>query len=371
MTPWLESLSRVEALADLELDEALVADMERQRTPAEIRFHTPGFKAYASSEIRDCGGNAWPAVSITGNDCALQCAHCRARVLAGMLPARTPEELWRVANERIAAGARGMLLSGGSNRRDEIEYGPFCPTLRRIKNAYPNFKIAAHTALVDRDMAGRLEAAGVDVAMLDIIGAQRTIREVYHLKRGVADFEAALRAFGETSLRVVPHIVIGLHFGGFLGERAALEIVARHRHDALVLVVAMPHYAAPSRPFAVPDSAEVGRFFMAARRALPDTPLLLGCARPAGRAKQEIDAYAVMAGMSGIAHPAEGIVELAARLGHEVSVSPSCCSIAFGDELLSEPSASIQNIIAQERLERAAAGRICGIPVVAAPEAAR
>ena len=360
MSSWLESLSRVEALADLELDRALVADMERQRTPAEIRFHTPGFKAYVSSEIRDCGRNAWPAVSITGNECALQCAHCRARVLAGMWPAKTPEALWRVANERIAAGARGLLLSGGSNRRNEVEYGPFCPTLRRIKDAYPDFKIAAHTALLDRGMAGRLEEAGVDVAMLDIIGAQQTIQEVYHLKRGVADFEEALQALGETSLRVVPHIVIGLHYGRFLGESAALEIVARHRHDALVLVVAMPHYAASNRPFVVPDSAEVGRFFMAARRALPDTPLLLGCARPAGRAKQQIDAYAVMAGMSGIAHPAEGIVELAARLGHEVSVSPSCCSVALGDEPTSHAAANIQNIIAPQ----AAGGRIGGIPVM-------
>jgi hypothetical protein len=48
----------------------------------------------------------------------------------------------------------------------------------------------------------------------------------------------------------------------------------------------------------------------------------------------EIDAYAVMAGLNGIAHPSDGTVELAARLGREVRVTPACCSIAVGDEVL-------------------------------------
>ena len=57
------------------------------------------------------------------------------------------------------------------------------------------------------------------------------------------------------------------------------------------------------------------------RERLPDIPLLLGCARPVGRAKSEIDAYAVMAGLNGIAHPADGMVELAARRGqHRLQV---------------------------------------------------
>jgi len=173
---------------------------------------------------------------------------------------------------------------------------------------------------------------------------------------------------------VVPHIVIGLHYGRLLGEWNALEIVRRHTPSALVLVVIMPFYAPPQRPFAVPDSHEVGRFLMDAREALPDIPLLLGCARPAGRAKQEIDAYAVLAGLNGIAHPAEGMVELAARLGRELRVTPACCSIAVGDEVLALDSdrsglrVDIQEIIAEERRKRGAA-RLGGIRIVTATDA--
>lgn len=288
-----------------------------------------------------------------------------------MIPAKTPEALWRVVNEQIEGGAQGMLLTGGSNHRNEVEYDAFYPILRRIKDVFPGFRIALHTALVDMDGARRMEDCGIDAAMMDVIGAQDTITQVYHLKRTVDDFERTLEYLVSTSLKVVPHIVLGLHYGTLLGEWNALEIIRRHRPSAVVLVVVMPFYAPKNRPFATPASAEVGQFFMDAREALPDTPLLLGCARPAGRTKTEIDSYAVLAGLNGIAHPADGMVELAARLGRDVRVTPACCSIAVGDEVLALENdhaglqVDIRRIIEQERSRRAGTGALAGIKVVA------
>ena len=235
--------------------------------PRAINFYTPTFKAYSTSEIAACGKSAWPAVSISGGACKLQCDHCKAKVLEPMIPATTPEALWRVVNEQIALGAKGMLLTGGSNHRDEVEYGPFLPVVRRVKDAHPAFRIAIHTALTDRAGARAMEAAGVDTAMMDVIGADATIREVYHLDRPVEDFERSLETLAATSMKVVPHIVIGLHYGRMLGEWRALEMIARHRPAALVLVVVMPFYAPAGRPFATPSSREVGSFFLDARAA--------------------------------------------------------------------------------------------------------
>lgn len=371
MTDWLEIAQQVEALEDLPLEAGLVAALAARTPPtADIHFYTPSFKSFQSAEIHACGKNAWPAVSITGPECKLQCDHCKAKVLAPVLPARTPEQLWRVVNEVIADGARGMLLTGGSNHRDEVEYDPFYPVIRRIKDEFPWFRIAAHTALMDAAAARRMEEAGVDVAMMDVIGAQATVTQVYHLKRPVADFERTLENLVATPMKVVPHIVIGLHYGRLLGEWNALEMIARHRPAALVLVVVMPLYASAKRPFAVPDPHEVGRFFLQARARLPDIPLLLGCARPQGRVKALIDAYAVMAGIDGMAHPSEGIVELAVRLDRRVRVIPACCSLAVGEEILpladGEPALAldVEAVLAHERRRRAAR-RLAGIPVVA------
>jgi uncharacterized radical SAM superfamily protein len=367
---WLKIAGGIEALEAIELDADLVARCERLPAGRRIRFHTPSFKSYASSEIASCGKHDWPAVSITGADCKLQCDHCKGRILDSMIPARSPEQLWRLAQDLIARGAKGMLLSGGSNHRDEVEYGPFLPVVRRIKDAQPHFRIALHTALVDAGMARAIEAAGVDAAMLDVIGAQDTVSQVYHLRRPVEDFARSLDHLLATSLKVVPHIVLGLHYGRMLGEWRALEMVARRKPAALVLVAAMPIYASAQRPYATLPAREIGRFFLDARAALPEVPLLLGCARPAGRARAEIDAYAVMAGLEGIAHPSEGAVELALALGRKVQVSSACCSIAAsgdaialgGDAQTLDESSSMR---IDSRLRARAKSPIERIPVVA------
>jgi len=141
-------------------------------------------------------------------------------------------------------------------------------------------------------------------------------------------FEATLAALSATALRVVPHIVIGLHYGRLLGEWDALEIVARHRVDGLVLVVVMPHFAKSGR-FMTPDSSAVGRFFRDARRRLPGVDVLLGCARPPGLHKRAVDAYAVLAGLDGIAFPADGAVELARSIGRPIAQEHACCSVGW------------------------------------------
>ena len=89
----------------------------------------------------------------------------------------------------------------------------------------------------------------------------------------------------------------------------------------------------------------------------------------------EIDSYAVMAGLNGIAHPADGMVELAARLEREVRVTPACCSIAIGDEVMAIETADaglqidIQRVIEMERKRKpsfGSAGSFSGIKVVTA-----
>ena len=200
--------------------------------------------------------------------------------------------------------------------------------IERLKRDFPHLKIAIHSALLDGARAQAMESAGVDTAMMDVIGAEETIREVYHLDRPVADFEATLAALCATRMEVVPHIVIGLHYGRILGEAEALDICARHAIHALVLVVVMPFYARPGT-FMTPATADVGRIFLEARRRLPDKPVLLGCARPPGIHKRVDDAYAVMAGLDGIAFPADGVVALCQAIGGPRAAA-ACCSGKLG-----------------------------------------
>lgn len=331
--PWRERLAAIEALEDAEFDAALVASLERDaltRPLREIRFSTPTFREYETSELKGCSRNAFPAFSVTGGACALDCDHCRGRILEPMIPATTPEMLdAKVRDLVLLQNLQGFLLSGGSNRRNEIKYEKYYRVIENLKRDFPHLKIAIHSALLDEPRARRMEGAGVDTVMMDVIGADETIRDVYHLDRPVEDFEATLAALCTTRMEVVPHIVIGLHYGRLLGEARALDICARHAIHSLVLVVIMPFYAREGT-FVTPTTTEVGTILREARARLPDRPVNLGCARPAGMHKRVVDAYAVMAGLDGIAYPADGAAAVAEAIGRPFTQQHACCSIRAG-----------------------------------------
>ena len=341
---WLERLSSIEELEDAPLDAALVAELERNAPAAAsrpIRFSTPTFKAYSSCDMEGCGKNSFPAFSVTAGGCALNCDHCQAKILEPMLPATSPEMLERKVRELVAAqDLQGFLLSGGSTRRNEIRYERFLPVVERLKRDFPHLKVAIHSALLDAPRAQAMASAGVDTVMMDVIGAQETIRDVYHLERPVEDFEATLAALCATTMEVVPHIVIGLHYGRLLGEANALDIVSRHPVHSLVLVVIMPFYAKPGT-FVTPGTSEVGRVFLKARSTIADRAVLLGCARPAGMHRRVTDAYAVMAGLDGIAFPAEGTLAVAHAIGRPAEQEHACCSVKTGRTIKLHPRAAV------------------------------
>jgi len=340
---WFERIAALEALEDAPLDASLVAEFERASPRAagrDIRFSTPTFKAYSSCELEGCGKNSFPAFSVTAGGCALMCDHCQAKILEPMIPATSPETLERKVREMIATqDLQGFLLSGGSTRQNEIRYERYYPVIERLKRDYPALKVAIHSALLDARRARSMAAAGVDTAMMDVIGAQDTIEQVYHLDRPVADFEATLAALCATSMEVVPHIVIGLHYGRILGEPAALDIVSRHRVHSLVLVVIMPFYAKPGT-FATPDTSDIGRIFLEARSRIPERQVLLGCARPPGMHRRVTDAYAVMAGLDGIAFPADGALAVARAIGRPAAQEHACCSMKTGRTIKLHPRAA-------------------------------
>ncbi|NNE24840.1 MAG: radical SAM protein [Rhizobiales bacterium] len=330
---WLSSIAGIEELEDASWDDELVSLLE-QRAPETsarpIRFSTPTFKEYSSSELQGCGKNSFPAFSITAGACALNCDHCQAKILEPMIPATSPDMLDQKVRDLIMLqDLQGFLLSGGSNRRNEIKYEKYYPIIEGLKRDFPDLKIAIHSALLDERRAKMMESAGVDTAMMDVIGAQETIRDVYHLERSVDDFEQTLAALCSTTMEVVPHIVIGLHYGRIVGEANALDIVSRHPIHSLVLVVIMPFYAKPGT-FATPETSDVGRIFLEARERLPDRQVLLGCARPPGMHKRVTDAYAVMAGLDGIAFPADGAVAVADAINRSYHQEHACCSIKIG-----------------------------------------
>ena len=163
-------------------------------------------------------------VSVTGSACALSCDHCQGKVLGGMVSVRAGQDLFALAARLREQGTEGLLVSGGSTRGGGV---PLLAHLRHVPRIRQELgmKVIVHSGLVSPDLAEALSASGVDGVMLDVIGADETLREVYHLDLTVADVDRSLRLLSEHGLRTIPHIVLGLHYGRFLGEHRALEMV--------------------------------------------------------------------------------------------------------------------------------------------------
>lgn len=292
--------------------------------PPVIHFYGPGLKRHRTTEWAPDPGR-FVSVSVTGAACALACDHCDARVLVGMraLGARS---LWAVCAEAAARGARGVLVSGGCDRQGRVPLLRHGADLVRVRREL-GLVLRVHPGLADEATAAALGQADLDGAMLDVIGAEETVRDVYHLDVPVAEYERAMARLERHGVPLVPHIVLGLHHGRFLGEWRALEMVARHRPRLLVLVVLTPLAGTPMAGVTPPPLDAIGAFFHDARRALPDVPVVLGCARPLGPVKREIDRLAVDAGLAGIAFPAEGTVAYAEARGRRAAFHDACCGV--------------------------------------------
>lgn len=294
-------------------------------------FYAPGLKPWQTSEWVPDNPRRFLPVSVTGSACALQCDHCQAKVLDGMTSVPAGSDLFELASRLRAQGSEGLLVSGGSTRAGGVPMIPHLAHVPRIRDEL-GMKVIVHSGVVSPALAQALAAARVDGVMLDIIGADETIRDVYHLELRAADFARSLDLLSAAGLRIIPHIVLGLHYGRFLGEYDALEMIAARPVSTLILVVLVPLVGTPMAHLPPPPLADVVDFFAAARQRLPTTPVNLGCARPLGEMKHDLDRAAIDHGLNGIAYPADGAIGYARSRGLEIRRWEYCCSLTWTGE---------------------------------------
>ena len=290
-----------------------------------ITFHAPGLKHFSIPGFEQKNPRAFLPISLTGSGCALDCDHCDSKILEPMIALNPKEGLFSLCQKLAVAGTEAVLISGGSQRNGKVPFLKHIDEIKKIKLEL-GLKVMVHTGLVDGPMAAGLQSAGVDGVALDIIGSNETIRQVYHLSATTEDYDISMRYLSDYGLSMRPHIILGLHYGKFLGEHAALEMIAKYDVHALILVILTPLTGTRMQKTAPPPAEEVSAFFHHARMRMPSTKILVGCARPGGDYKKIVDRAAVEAGLNGIAYPAEGVIEYACERGLEPTFFENSCS---------------------------------------------
>ena len=303
----------------------------RQGHSSRIWFSVPGVKHYQNRYYTN-HPLSFVNLSVTGSACACRCAHCGGKLLQNMIPAVRPEDMFWIVDHLAARGCRGILVSGGADKGGEVPLLPFVDAIKHAKNC--GLRVLVHSGIIRPETAAGLKEAGVDQVLMDNIGDETTIHSVYHLQRKPEEYLAAMFTCIEHGLKIAPHVVIGLHYGDIVGEMRALEMIQAAGPEILVLVVLTPIDGTDMDGITPPSLEEVVEVMAAARLQNPGIPVSLGCARPVGRYKREVEKMAVDCGFNVVAYPDETTVDYARCRGLMPVFTEECCSLAGRQEIL-------------------------------------
>ncbi len=222
-------------------------------------------------------------------------------------------------------GAKGFLLSGGSDEAGKIRLADFCPAILEIK-ATTDLKINAHIGLSSKEEIARLVDCGIDAFSVDVYGSDESIREVLGLDASSDDYFTVLEELRRAGARVVaPHICVGIH-GGWVGdELRAISRAARFGPDVLILISLIPTKGTEYESASPPTDEAMLSVVHRAREELPGTKILLGCMR--SKLNRSSEAALVRAGLDGMVLPAPSTVQQLESEGYTIRKRAVCCSI--------------------------------------------
>jgi uncharacterized radical SAM superfamily protein len=254
----------------------------RENHGSNFTFYLPGMIRYGKMR------GLYPALSLTGDRCQLLCEHCKAH-----------------------SGHSGVLLSGGSDLQGRLPWGKFYQAIQKIKTETDLF-ISVHSGFLDFNTAVALKEAGVDQALIDVMGDEETAKKIYHLD-SLQKVITSLENLFKSGLDVVPHIVAGLMYGKIHGEYNAL-------------------HGTPMSGVLPPSPIEIARLISTARLMMPHTPISLGCERPRNKEGDIMEELAIYAGATRMAVWSKKTIDLTLNLGLKPLFQPTCCSVPYRED---------------------------------------
>jgi uncharacterized radical SAM superfamily protein len=198
--------------------------------------------------------------------------------------------------------------------------------VEELKCKHPSLRLNWHVGLIDEDTA-EVIAPLADVISFELVGDEETIAEVYGLAASVEDYLATYGMLRRHT-RVVPHITVGLRGGALSGEYRVLDALGEEDVEELVVLIFRPTRGTRYGGCSPPSLGEVSEFLARARATLPGATISLGCMRPGGAYRTELDIRALLVGVDGIVQPSPVAADLAKELGLTVARREECCALA-------------------------------------------
>ncbi len=285
--------------------------------------------------------NYFPALSVTGTECALNCKHCGKTLLQRLTPVTTPKRFVETCKKLAKLGAKGVLITGGCSMNATVPINRFLDAITEVKKK-TKLVLIAHTGLVDYSEAKDLVNAGLDGAAVDIVGSVETAKAVYGIEISPKSYGSSLKALSRAKLPIIsPHVCVGLDFGVLKHELVALRIISEIKPTSVVITALMPLRRTPMETVK-PAPMDVAKVIAIARLMFPMIPITLGCARSKGTDRELIERLAIYSGATSIAVPTANTIKEAQSLGMNVESYAACCAVPPSSSLkLHDPKVCI------------------------------
>ena len=271
----------------------------------------------------------FPSVSMSGDCCALHCKHCNHTYLSDMQGLTTPDQLIEKCRGFAEQGAVGFLLSGGCDKNGEmLNLRKLLPTIKMIKDE-TDLVVKLHAGFVDKFLAEAIVSAGVDIASVEVVGSNETIKEIFDFNATVESYCQTLENLDAAGMPfIVPHVCVGLHYGKLLGEFKALELIKQYcSPSVLVMIVFRPTKGTVMEKCTIPSPDDVSVVVKKAKEVFSSVEVSLGCIRPRSKLREEIELAALKAGVTRMEIPSKKTLVAAREMGFTIKNVEACCAL--------------------------------------------
>ena len=276
-------------------------------------------------------GRAFPAISLSGSKCKLNCAHCGGQYLKQMLQVHSPESLIALCEKLNKQGTIGLLISGGCDSDGHVMLDGYYDALATIKKR-TNLILNVHTGILSEKDAKQLAKTAVDFISVDLVGDSTTIQNVYGLTHKPSKYISLLKTLKKEGIKnIVPHICIGLDYGEIKGEFKAMDMISYIEPHAIVFIILIPTTGSKMVNCSPPTMNGVLKVISHARAKFETVPIYLGCMRPRSTTyrhyRQEIEISAIDIGIDGIVLPSKQTFKYAQQKGIPIKKYKTCCAV--------------------------------------------
>lgn len=254
------------------------------------------------------------SISVSGRECEQNCSHCNGHYLRGMQPISKIAEI-------DFANYNSVLISGGSSKSGKVKLAEVATTLldlpkHLIFNVHPGFQSPENLHFLKSRQT---------VVSFDLPSSDRVIRDVFRLPYTQKDYQELFVAFSR-DFRTIPHITIGLEGPDCLSESGCIDFLVKQNPEEVVFIVFRPTQNTELANQPSPRIEKVVQVLREARERL-DARILMGCMRPSGMYRQNLDILAWLSGIESFVQPDHVLLKTLIDFGIEINQKDSCCAL--------------------------------------------